>query len=200
MSSKKKTWKLLPLARAIGVLSAVGIITTMVTFAALQSTGNALTGNTIETATANLQISKDGTTFSDSVPGYDFNNIIPGGTPQPVAGGGYLVVIKNTGTTNVALSLSVPTEPNAVGITDLGQVYVLVTAQIPGGGSYPVQPIKLSDLIAGKVPLAWGTGHGMVNQSMTQSFHLQVVMDATAVTGGSASITGLDLSFSGAPQ
>ena len=70
--NKKKLWKLLPLARAIGVLSAVGIATTLVTFAAIQSTGNALTGNTIQTATAALQISKDTNVgpWSNSVPGF----------------------------------------------------------------------------------------------------------------------------------
>src|SRR4051812_48323881 len=98
--SKKKLWKLLPLARAIGVLSAVGIATTLVTFAAIQSTGNALTGNTIQTATANLQISTNAPSgpWTDNVPGFTFNGLVPGGVPLPTTNGGYAVYLKNNGT------------------------------------------------------------------------------------------------------
>jgi len=75
----------MPLARAIGVLSAVGIATTLVTFAAIQSTGNALTGNTIQTATAALQISTNSSSgpWTDSVPGFAFTGLVPGGLPGP---------------------------------------------------------------------------------------------------------------------
>lgn len=200
MARNKQSRRYLPLIRAIAVVSAVGIVTAGVTFAALQSTGNALTGNTIETATASLQISKDGSTFSDSLPGYDFNSIIPGGAPQPASNGGYQVVLKNTGTTNLVLSLAVPTQPTVSGIADLSKVSVLVTPVISGSGTYSPITLKLSDLIAGKQPLAWGISHGLVTQNGTATFHVQVSMDADAVSGGGASISGLDLSFSGTPQ
>ncbi|MEJ0073790.1 MAG: hypothetical protein WDN27_07040 [Candidatus Saccharibacteria bacterium] len=194
MAKRRKLWKLLPVVRAIGVLSAVGIITTLVTFAAIQSTGNALTGNTIETATATLQISKDGTNFSDNVTGYDFNGLVPGGAAQPVTG--YMVALHNTGSTNLALSLAVPAAPVTTGAPDLGKVWVVLTPYNPGGGTYAPQSIRLSDLVAGKVALT----AARLNAGAFAYFHLQIGMDTDAITGGGATITGLDLSFSGIPQ
>jgi len=198
MSKKRKAWKLLPIVRVIAVLSAVGVITTVVTFAALQSSGNALQGNTIQTATAKLQISTDGKSFSDSVPGFNFTGIVPGGPAQPSNNGGYLVVLKNVGDTDLKLSLSVPTTPTVSGISDLSKVNLLVTVpNAPGGGTYPQQVIKLSSLIAGPVAI---TNQGTVYKNSTLTYHLQVSMDTDAVNGGSGSITGLDIAFSGATQ
>ncbi|HSX30716.1 MAG TPA: hypothetical protein VLE99_02265 [Candidatus Saccharimonadales bacterium] len=196
--NRKKLWKLLPLARAIGVLSAVGVATTLVTFAAIQSTGNALTGNTIETATANLQISKDGTNFFANVAGYDFSGLVPGGAAQPVSSGGYLVALKNTGSATLLLSLDVPVQPSVTGITDLSKVRVLLTPPMVNGVSFPAQTFKLSDLIAGPVALT-GSGSSLIPNATTQ-FRLQVAMDGDAVNGSGATINGLDLSFSGKLQ
>ena len=196
MKRKKKLWKLMPIVRVIAVLSAVGIISTLVTFAALQSTGNALQGNTIQTATAKLQISTDGTNFSDSVPGFDFKGIVPGGPAQP-SNGGYLVVLKNVGDTDLKLSLSIPTTPTLSGITDLSKVNLLLTPPpAPGGGTYPAQIIPLSSLVAGSVSI---TNNGTVTKASTVSYHLQVSMASDAVNGSSGSVTGLDIAFSGMP-
>lgn len=196
----RNAWKLLPIVRAISVLSAVGVITSVVTFAALQSDGHVLAGNTVETATANILISRDGTTYSDTLPGYDFNNIIPGGAAQPTSNGGYVLAVKNVGTTALVLSLHVPTTPVMTGITDPSKVSVLMTPLVTGGGSYAPIVMRLSDLMAAKQPIVWGTNKGLVATGSSVMFHLQVSMDADAVTGGSASITGLDLSYSGTPQ
>lgn len=195
MKRYRKGWRALPAVRAIGILSTVAIITSLVTFAAIQSTGNALKGNTIETATAALQISRDGTTFSDSMPGYDFNGIVPGGAAEPDAPG-YLAVLKDTGSTNLNLSLSVPTPPVAAGITDLSTVSIIITPVANNGIAYASQTIKLSDLVAGKVAI---TPHVQIASGGTANFRLQVAMDANAVNGSGGSITGLDLSFSGTP-
>lgn len=195
--NKKRLWKLLPLARAIGVMSAVGIATTLVTFAAIQSNGNALAGNTIQTATAALMISTNGTDFLVNVPGFNFTGLIPGGDAQPVANN-YTVHIKNIGTANLKLALSVPAQPTVVGAPDLSKVSVLLTPPAVVGFPAPAtQTIPLSDLIAGKVSLnnsAVGASGGTV------SFRVQVYMAADAFTGSSASISDLNLSFSGSPQ
>lgn len=188
MKKYKKSWRLLPIVRAIAVLSAVGVITTAVTFAALQSSGNALTGNTISTATAALKISKDGSAYSDSVPGYNFTGLVPGGAAQPT--NGYAAWLQNVGTATLSLSLSVPTAPTVSGTVDLQKVSVII---IPNTGV--TQTIPLSDLIAGKVALA----NSNLAINATTLYHVQVSMAADAVSGSSASITNLDLSFSGTP-
>jgi hypothetical protein len=186
-------WRGLPLLRAIGVLSAVGILMTVATFAALQSTGNALTGNSIETATANLQISNDGTTYVSSVPGFDFDGVIPGPMPQ----GNHAVTLKNVGTTNVGLLLGVPAQPTINGITDLSHVSIVITQSGTGGVTYTPQIIKLSDLLAGNVPL----GKIILFKGSSMSFSLQVMIDSGSVpAGAAASISGLDIVFTGLPQ
>jgi hypothetical protein len=195
MRKTKRNWKLLPLARAIGVLSAVGVVTTLVTFAAIQSTGNALTGNTIETATASLKISKDGSTFSDTIPGFDFAGVMPGGVAVP-AGDGYLVELKNTGDTTLKLRLTVPTPPTVTGITDLSKVNVLITPFTSGGGTYATQSIALSALIAGQASLNNATAAAKGSPVL---LHLQVSMAADAIDGAGGSISNLDLTFSGTP-
>ncbi len=185
----RKAWKLLPLTRAIIVLSAVGVATTLATFAALQSSGNALTGNTIQTATATLKISKDGTNWSDtSLPGYTIDGIVPGGSFQE----GGVVYLKNVGTAPVALQLTVPTPPTVTGVVELSKV--LVGLKVVGMST--VQTFPLSDLLAGNVAI---TGTPLAVNGVI-SYHVQASMTADAVNGSSATISGLDLSFSGVPQ
>jgi hypothetical protein len=194
----KKGWKMLPVLRAIGVLSAVGVVTSAVTFAALQSNGSALAGNTIQTATASLQISTQGSlnSFSQSVPGFNFTDLVPGGAAQPVANN-YTVYLRNNGTAALKLHLSVPAPPQVSSGVDLSKVSVLLTPPNPGlGYAVPTQVIPLSSLIAGTVAV----DSAVLNAGATTNFKIQVSMTADAVMGNSASITGLDLSFSGTVQ
>lgn len=195
MSRSKKLQKFLPLVHAISVVSAVGIITTMVTFAAVQSSGNALAGNTIQTATANLQISTTGSYYSDSVPGFNFSNLVPGGAAQPTANN-YMAYLKNTGTSSLTLSLTVPTTPTVTGTVDLGKVSVLLTPPTVGGVPGVAQSFSLASLIAGKLNIE----NSSVAVGSVASYHVQVSMAADAVSGSGASISGLDLVFSGTPQ
>jgi len=195
MSRSKKLQKFLPLIRAITVVSAVGITTTLVTFAAMQSTGNALTGNTIQTATASLQISTTGSYYSDSVPGFSFNNLIPGGAAQPAANN-YMAYLKNTGTSSLSLSLAVPTTPTVTGTVDLAKVLVLITPPTVGGVPGVTQSFSLASLIAGKVTIE----NSLLPVGSVASYHMQVNMAADAVSGNGATISSLDLVFSGIPQ
>lgn len=183
LSTKSKT-----LARAVGVVAAVMVVVSGVTFAALQSQQDTLTGNTIETATANLQLSTDGVNYSDSHTGFDFNNLIPGGSPMPVAG--YSMYLKNSGGTPLALKLSVNGPVSNPQNVDLFKVHVLLTTV--GGDS--VQTFNLSSLaetangldITGNLPAG-----------ASQQYKLQVQMDTDALTGSSASLGNIDLVFKG---
>lgn len=71
-----------------------------ISFAALSSQDK-LTGNTIQTATANLQLSVDGINYASTQVGFSFTDIVPGGLPVPI--NGYNVYVKNSGATALAL-------------------------------------------------------------------------------------------------
>ncbi len=193
MSHSQKLRKLLPLIRAITVVSAVGVATSLVTFAAIQSTGNALTGNTIQTATASLQISTNGTYFTNTISGFYFSGLVPGGAAQPAANN-YTVYLKNTGGNDLNLSLTVPTTPTVTGTVDLAKVFILLTPTT--GSSATTQTFSLASLIAGKVTIE----NSLDAPAVVVSYHVQVSMGADAVSGNGATVSGLDLSFSGSPQ
>jgi hypothetical protein len=107
------------------------------------------------------------------------------------------VYLQNNGTASLKLQLNVPTPPVVTGTVDLSKVLVLLTPPNLGLGYDPAtQAIPLSALIAGTVPLT----NAVLSMTTTTSYHVQVSMSADAVSGSGASITGLDLSFSGVPQ
>jgi len=182
-----------PVVRAVVVVATVGITVTGITFAALQSQSAALAGNTIETASASLQISKDGTTYGSSASGYDFPNIVPGGAAVPTDGN--MFYLKNGGTTNLALKLSVNgqqvvNDPSL----NLSKVWVVITAP-----DTTTHKLTLSTLISsystGGTDLGFTLSAGAAGQ-----FKVQVSMDADALSGGttsSASIKNIDLTFGG---
>lgn len=163
-------------------------------YAVLQSQ-NSLTGNTISTATASLQLSTDNTSFSTSKVGFDFNNIVPGGSAVPTTG--YPFYLKNAGGTPLAIKFSVAGVPSNPGGVDLGKVNVILT--IVGSGtnaqSYSLQSLIDSNAAGGTltsaVPLAAGT---------TQQYKLQVSMAADAFSGASASLGNIDFVFNGIVQ
>jgi hypothetical protein len=176
------------LARALGVVSAVVVVVSGVTFAALQSQQNVLAGNTIETATANLQISTDGTNFSNSHTGFDFNGLVPGGSAVPEAG--YPFYLKNAGQTGLALKMAVTSVPSNPDNVDLSKVNVILTTV--GNGAGP-QTFTLQSLLGGSAPLAIGN----LDRSNSVGYKLQVSMAGDAVNGNSASLGNIDFTFSG---
>lgn len=185
-ANKRLNW-----LRAIGVVAAVVAIVSGVTFAALQSQQNTLTGNTIETATANLQLSTNGTNYVNTATGFDFNSVIPGGSAVPTAG--YALYLRNTGSTTLGLKLAIVSTPSNPANVDLSKVNVLLTTV---GSATPAQSFTMQSLID-----AGGTGGATVSgnlaASATQQYKLQVSMAADAVTGNSAALGNIDFAFSG---
>ncbi|MDB5170619.1 MAG: hypothetical protein JWO35_313 [Candidatus Saccharibacteria bacterium] len=186
----KQVVNLKALARAVAVVAAVSIVVSGVTFAALQSQAGVLKGNIIQTAVASLQVSPNGVTYSSSMDGYVFGNLVPGGQSSP--NNGYPVYVKNVGTTPLAVKLSVKglvTNPDGV---DLTKVHVQLTP-IAGGAS---QNILLQDLIAadttGGIALNLGT---RLNQDQSIVYLLRVSLDADAVVGSSATLSNVDFNF-----
>ncbi len=180
------------LARAVGVIGAVVIVVSGVTFAALQSQQIKLTGNTIETATANLQISADGTTYAPSLAGFDFANLVPGG--QPVPQNGYTVFLKNTGATPLALKLAISSTPSNPNGVDTAKVNVILTS-LAGGGP---QSFSLQSLVAGSATSGVSINTpSILMPGQAVQYVLQASMAIDAVTGSSATVGNIDFAFSG---
>lgn len=189
----KRSRHIQPLVRAVLVITAVGVSVTGITFAALQSQSAALAGNSIETASANLQISKDGTTYGSSTTGYDFANVVPGGPAVPAEGN--MFYLKNGGTTDLALKLSVNgAQISADTALALTSVYIVLTA--PDGST---QTLVLPSLFTSANPS--GTDLGVtLNAGTTGQFKVQVQMDSDALAGAttsSAAIKNIALTFGG---
>jgi len=188
----KRTKKIKAFSRLIGVVAAVMIVVSGVTFAALQSQQNTLTGNTIETATANLQISKDGVTYGNSQLGFDFNNLVPGGSAQPTAG--YPVYLKNAGGVPLALKLAVSSAPSNPDNVDLSKVNVLLTTV---GSGVPAQSFSLQGLVGSNSSGGLAITSGNLANGSSQQYKLQVSMASDAVSGSSANLGNIDFAFSG---
>lgn len=186
---KSKAW-----TRAISIMAATAIIVGGVTFAVLQSQRNTLTGNSIETKTANLQMSVDGTIYSSSHGGFDFRDLMPGGDAVPATG--YPVYFKNVGKTPLALKLSVISVPTNLGGADLSKVNILLTPV--GGGA--TQSFTLQSLIDSNTTAGIAISDGNLAVDAIQEYMFQVSMTADAVNSAGASLNNIDLSFTGVAQ
>jgi hypothetical protein len=175
------------LLRTLGMVAAVAIIVSGVTFAALQSQQDILKGNTIETATANLQVSLDDKTYSNSQTGFDFANVVPGGPAVPITG--YPFYLKNSGGTPLALKMAVASLPSNVSNVDLSKVNVLLTTV---GSNISPQSFTLQSLLSNE-----GVAIGNLDNSNSMELKLQVSMSSDAVTGNSAALGNIDFAFSG---
>jgi len=175
-----------------GLITALVMLATGVAYAALQSQQVKLTGNTIQTANANLMISSDGTNFSASQPGYSYSGIVPGGLAVPT--GGQKVYLKNTGNTAVALKFFVNSTPTNPDIVDLSKVNVIITSTSGGGSqSFTLQALINSQSTGGSAlntPLSLAAG-------ATTSYSISVSMSADAINGSSGTIGSVDFIFTG---
>jgi hypothetical protein len=178
--------------QAMGIIVATLVVVSGVTFAALQSQQAILKGNSIQTAVANLKLSADNINYSNSLDGYTFGGLIPGGNPTPLNGDP--IYTRNDGTTALALKLSVNstlTNPNTV---DLEKVHVILT---PFGGGV-AQNMTLADLIAanttGGIPLTIA-GANHLTPSANTGFMMQISLENDAVSGASATIGSLEFDF-----
>ena len=175
--------------RFIGLLAAVVTVVSGVTYAALQSQNATLKGNTIQTALASLQLSTDGTTYSSSLSGYAFSNLVPGGQPMPNVG--YPVYVKNTGTSQLQLSLNIGSQFTNADSLNLSKVH-LILDPFAGGVS---QNILFSDLVAADgVKL---TQFAVLNAGQSTGYFMRVSLEADAMSGPSATLGNVDFNFSG---
>lgn len=181
-----------PVLRSIIILGGVGAITTAATFAALQSSNAVLSSNTISTATAFLSVSSDGTTFNNTKTGFTFSNVTPGGPEVPAAG--YNFYLRNTGTANLSIKVTMATAPTNLNGIDLSKVF-LDFGRTETGLSQTVSIKSLLDSNATGGTLL----NDVVNAGTTGQYNVKVYMSSDAYSGGNgATISGVDLIFSGA--
>ncbi len=190
MSDMKWVRSYTPLLRAVGVLSAVGILVTSVTYASLQSQQATLTGNSIQSATADLRIGTSASTFSASRAGFTFADVVPGGPAMPADG--HAFYLKNNGSAALALKVAVNSAVTNTASVDLTKVHVQLTRTDNG----TVQSLTLQSLIDGQT--AGGTAiTDPIAPSAVVQYKLRAQMDSDAFTGTGASVGAIDLVFSG---
>lgn len=188
----KKTQKLPTTIKAALIVLSIVAVSGSVSYAALVSQQAKLTGNTVKTATANLQVSNDGVNYSDSLAGYSFTGLIPGGQALPV--NGYVVCVKNTGDSALALKFAISSTPLNPDNVDLTKVHVIVTPTSGGSPQNYVMQSLITPVSSGGLAILTPTAL-LVGESAT--YHIQISMDIDALSGPSASISNLDFSFSG---
>ncbi len=183
------------LARALVVVSSVGVLVTGVTFAALQSQQATLTGNSIQTATAGLLIgtaSATSTAYSSSHSGFSFQNVVPGGPAMPTDGNTFY--LKNNGTSTLSLKLAVGSTPTNMANVDLAKVSIVLTRVDTG----TTQTATLQSLVDG---YSSGGGFALTDPlapaTTGTQYKISVSMAADAFTGTNATIGTLDFVFSG---
>lgn len=180
-----------PIVRTSVVIAILLMLLTGVTFAALQSQTK-ITSSNITTTNANMQISQNGTTFTSSVDGYNFGEIVPGGAYMPASG--YAVYLKNGGGSGLAPTLAVSSTPTNPSNVDLTKVNIIMTSAASG----EVQIFSLQSLIdahaTGGLAL---TSLSVLFPGQTYQFKMQASMAKDAFVGSSASIGAIDFTLTG---
>lgn len=187
--SKKSIWAG-AVSRAVGVISAVVVLMTGVTYAALQSPQATLTNSTISSATADLRIGTSATSFSSTRIGFNFVDLIPGGIAAPVDGN--IFYLKNYGNANLGLHISIGSIPVNLSNVDLTKVSFVVTRQ----DTSTVQTFTVKTLVDSYINGGLSLTDSLSGSAVAQ-YKLQAIMSADAFTGQTAQISDLDLVFTG---
>ena len=187
--SKKSIW-VGAVSRAVGVISAVVVLMTGVTYAALQSPQATLTNSTISSATADLRIGTSATSFSSTRIGFNFVDLIPGGIAAPVDGN--IFYLKNYGNANLGLHISIGSIPVNLSNVDLTKVsFVMTRLDTSTVQTFTVKAL-VDSYINGGLSLT-----DSLSGSTVAEYKLQAIMSADAFTGQTAQISDLDLVFTG---
>ena len=187
--SKKSIW-VGAVSRAVGVISAVVVLMTGVTYAALQSPQATLTNSTISSATADLRIGTSATSFSSTRVGFNFVDLIPGGIAAPVDGN--VFYLKNYGNANLGLHISISSIPVNLSNVDLTKVSFVITRQDTSTAQTFTVKALVDSYINGGLSFT-----DSLSGSVVAEYKLQAIMSADAFTGQNAQISDLDLVFTG---
>lgn len=187
--------KNLGFVRASAILSAVMVLIAGVTFAALRSQNNVISGSRLTSASANLYLSKQAEGgYANTIPGYDFLNIVPGGQPGPSSGND--LYLRNSGSTD--LNLGVTLNPARLSLSNGASAARTRLLVVDGEGdsqfaSYTIDELVNAYYSGSPLPLNLVAG----KQS---TIHLRLRMqleDAGSDTTQEQSIDNMDFIFSG---
>lgn len=191
----KRIWHGNGLGRPLGVIIAIMVLISGVTFAALRSEDAVLAGSSITSATADLKIGSTANTYSASAQGFEFKDVEPGVAIE--SNGGNLLYLKNAGTTKLSIRLSLdPTTLVNTQFVNMERVYLAITP-VAGGST---QEYTLAALLAGRStgkPVSLGTTIGAGQEAV---YRLQVRLAADVTDSATSGITlrGINMIFSGA--
>ncbi|MDB5170106.1 MAG: hypothetical protein JWN82_502 [Candidatus Saccharibacteria bacterium] len=175
--------RLTPLARLVAVSSAILLMLTGVSYALFKSNDVMIQGSTISSATARLLLSGNGTTYSDTLPGFAFLGVEPGGAPSPQPG--YQVYFKNEGTSALALNISLSTALANPQNARLDHVFLVVTPA-SGGQSTRLSLASLYDAYAGGRSVSM---NAQLPPGQVGRYLLQIEMEPTAVASAQGTVT-----------
>lgn len=133
----------LPIGRFMLVCCAIVVIIVGVTFAAMRTQQNLLTGSTLTSASASLLMNKQSIgTFHNELSGFTFTGVEPGGPALPAAG--HSLFLHNNGSTN--LSVDIQVNPERLEYSEQANLsHIMLQIDVPGRGESI--NYALSDLI-----------------------------------------------------
>lgn len=193
--------KISPVARAVGVMSAVGILVSGVTFAALNSQVT-LTGNTLSVASAGLEIdnTENGIAAGQTTDaGYNFEGLVPGGG----FGEEHTFTLKNTGEADLNVTVGATMSDAMSTLASEGDTSIdptLVTFKFTNtatGQSKNYTMAELEEGDPGNLPGVSGANANALNVDETATFTVQVKLGQDAVNGDSADDAMFDFEFTG---
>lgn len=97
------------------------------TFAIMRSQLGEVQGNTISTTSASLMVSTDNVTYEQTIAGFVFDAIQPGGAPSPA--NGHTVYVKNVGSSPLSVSFGTNVDIENTDGVDLNGVHLILTAE-----------------------------------------------------------------------
>ena len=185
-----------PVARAMGVIGAVAVLATAVTFAALSDTAT-LEDNNLTSDTADLQVSNGGA-YGDSVAGFSATDVVPG------VGKTFSFYLKNGSDFDMNVTASVPgacgdyVDGND-GIPNCGDVLLTFTdTESTDDETYTLQQLINGPKDLPGNPLPANTAGSAPADADEGDFTVKFDLDPDDVTGATASLTNpFDLVFTG---
>ncbi|HET7827716.1 MAG TPA: hypothetical protein VFK97_02510, partial [Candidatus Saccharimonadales bacterium] len=123
--------------------------------------------------------------------GFSFSNVVPGGAAVPA--GGNTVYLRNNGSANLSLKMSISSTPSNLNNTDLTKVFVEISRSDTNfNQTYSLK--SLIDSYAGGGTVL----NDVVNSGTTAQYQLRVSMSADAFNStNGATISGVDIAFVG---
>jgi hypothetical protein len=187
--------KINPMVRAIGTMGAVAAVAGGFTFAQLTSNTVALSGDSVDSGTAALQISTDNITYGDTATGFTFTGLTPGVTASP----NQTFYVKNTGTTDLVLNAAISALPTWSGTVNNSLVRLNVSCVGLVDGSPTITlPNPGNDMTS--LDTTGGTNFigGVIKAGDTDQCTANASMDAGAFTGSGVTETNtFDLDLTG---